>query len=110
MLEQEYGARDARDIMGDPVPRPWVAEILGTDDRYEFERRFLHGFRDYSRANSVGSRGIYEVFDLEPGKVYEINEFTSWRGRDRRFSRVSGLELQRITKEEVLVWLGSRSA
>jgi len=51
---------------------PWVARIVGTDSRYGFVREFVNAQKDYSQANSVGSRGIFLHYFLEPG-LYEIN-------------------------------------
>lgn len=91
-------------------PMPWVAAVVGLDDRYGLERRFLRGRKDYLQANSIGSRGIYLWYTLEPG-LYEINEQVSWRGWDRRFEVVdqSGSR-RRLTREEALAWARDHSA
>src|SRR5690606_16785198 len=41
---------------------PWVAEIVGLSAKYGYERRFLRGKEDWTRANSPGSRGVYFYF------------------------------------------------
>jgi hypothetical protein len=91
--------------------RPWVAEITGRNDQYRFDRTFLRPFRDYSRANSVGSRGIYLVYLLDQGKIYEVMEQVTWRRWDRYFCRATELgEIERMTEKGVEEWLSGRSA
>ena len=81
--------------------RQWVARITGLDDKYKFNREFIQPQRDYSRANSAGSRGIYEYFFLSPG-VYEVSEPLSWKRTDRYFVRAtSDGQTQRISEQEV---------
>jgi hypothetical protein len=65
--------------------KPWVAKITGLDPKFGVAREFLHGVRDYSRANSVGSRGIETGWVItEPG-IYERNIPTSWKNTDRSY-------------------------
>lgn len=92
-------------MLGLPARRPWAAEIVGRDDRYGLERRFLDGKKDYRRANSIGSRGVYVYYRLEPGSVYEVNDLVSWSRSDRYFCRIDGGNLIRMTREEVEAWL-----
>ena len=49
---------------GRPEFKPWIARL--TDGRK------MESVRDYSAANGMGSRGIYECYALEPG-IYEVN-------------------------------------
>lgn len=81
--------------------RPWVAEITGPDHRYGWARTFLRGNKDYSRANSVGSRGVMVYYQLRGGPVYEVNDWTSWSRMDRYFCRVEDGKIVRITEGEV---------
>lgn len=81
--------------------RPWVAKITGLDDRFGFKREFQRGTRDYSQANSTGSRGIFCYYPLKPG-LYEINERLSWKRTKRWFARVEDCKITEITKEEVI--------
>jgi hypothetical protein len=86
----------------------WVAEITGFDEKYKFARAFLHGKKDYSRANSNGSRGVYLEYVLESGKVYEVKSQETWSRVRRYFCRID--EQGRIismTEEEVIEWLKS---
>jgi hypothetical protein len=86
--------------------RPWVARITGTHSKYGLARKFLRGQKDYSQANSIGSRGVYEYFVLDPG-IYEINERCTWKRARRYFVHVDGAEFHEIDKEEVLECLRS---
>lgn len=86
--------------------KPWVAEIIGYHGKYGFERKFLPSKRNYSRANSSGSRGVELWFVLESGKVYEVKAPRSWRSVDRYFCRVDDDgEIIRMSKDEVGSWL-----
>ncbi len=85
--------------------RPWVAEITGPDPRYRLARKFLDGRKDYSEANSIGSRGVYVYYHLEPGRIYEVNDLATWRRTDRYFCRVEDGRLVRMAEEEVLACL-----
>lgn len=81
--------------------RCWVARIFGSDGRGGWARAFVDGCRDYSRANSKGSRGIYITYFLEEGPVYEISAPQTWGSTDRYFARVIDGAIERLTKEEV---------
>src|SRR5690606_3140634 len=52
--------------------RPWVDELVASSG--EIRRVRLVGYKDYSEANAVGSRGIYYYYHLREGRVYEIRE------------------------------------
>lgn len=79
----------------------WVARITGTDEQHGFAREFLDGALDYSRANSVRSRGVYRVWQLDDG-IYEIKEQRSWNRADRYFARVDGDTITKISVEDVM--------
>ena len=75
--------------------KEWVAEITGRDPKYTFKREFLNAVaRDWSYSGKTGTTS----FELEPGKVYEVNE--PWKGR--RFVEVRNGELKTLDTEEVL--------
>lgn len=78
---------------------PWVARLLGRTAR-GFRREFAEGVKDYTHANSVGSRGVYVFYALPPG-LYEVNEPVRWRRNDRYFIQVADGRWKRITREEV---------
>ncbi len=88
--------------------RPWVARITGPDTRYGLAREFLRGQIDYSRANSVGSRGVYLYFPLKDG-IYEVYRHETWERSRRYFIRVEGMQITEITREEVEQCLLERS-
>ena len=79
----------------------WVARIIGIEDELNFEREFIRGQRDYTEANSTGSRGIFIYYALIEG-VYEINSRYHWRKVDHYFAKVEGVQITRITKDEVI--------
>ena len=75
--------------------KEWVAEITGRHPKYKFKREFLLPVsRDWSRSGKTGLTS----FELEPGKVYEVNE--PWKGR--RFVEVQNGEVKTLTAEDVL--------
>lgn len=96
------------DMMGRDRSRPWIARITGLDEKYGFAREFLRGQKDYSQANSTGSRGVYVYFPLKAG-IYEVNERLSWKNTRRYFCRVENAEIIEITKDEVVGWLTRNS-
>jgi hypothetical protein len=89
---------------------PWVAEITGVDPRYGFARRFLPGAKDYSRANRIGSRGVYVCYALEGGRIYEIFELLTRTRTRRYFCRYTKAGRQVLSAEEVLACLTSNTA
>jgi len=84
---------------------PWVCEITGIDPQYKYKRVFVRGKKDYSSANSIGSRGIYRYFMLEENHVYEAFERTSWKSSRRYFCRAEQGDVIKMSEEEVLEWL-----
>lgn len=86
--------------------KPWVARLGGLDAQYGFVRTFEKSWKDYSEANSIGSRGVYACFDLNPG-FYEVQELLSWKRTVRYYIYVwtHGDEVQRVSKEDVIKWL-----
>jgi hypothetical protein len=81
--------------------RAWVAQIMGMDGRGRLVRAFISGCRDYSTANSIGSRGIMINYHLQQGPIYEVAAPQSWRCTDRYFLRVVTGNLIRMTAQEV---------
>lgn len=82
-------------------PSAWVAEITGLDHKYKYKRNFLPYKKDYSRSNSVGSRGVYAVYILETGKIYEIKDH-----KDRYYCTVTDNgNIVRLSEDEVKEWL-----
>lgn len=80
----------------------FVAEITGFHPQFKYERHFLKCKKDYRKANSKGSRGVYAYYILEYGKIYDVLEPYSWKNSHRYFCTVDnegGIEI--LTKEEV---------
>lgn len=85
---------------------PWVAEIVGLSAKYGYERRFLRGKEDWTRANSPGSRGVYFYFTLEEGRYYEAYRRVSNNQSERLFLKVTSEgEIVEVSREEVDEWL-----
>lgn len=84
--------------------KSWVARITGLDSKFGLTRDFSQGVKDYSQANSTGSRGIFCYYPLKPG-IYEIQERVSWKRVKRWFAKVDGTEITEITRNEVMEWL-----
>lgn len=99
------GTGAGRYISGGRLYRYWVAEITGSDPKFKLARNFLPYKKDYSRANSKGSRGVYGVFTLESGKVYEVNEF-----KNKYYCKVVDWRVVRIPETEVCEWVKGLSA
>lgn len=87
------------------TPRYWVAEILGLDPVYQYQRKFLRGKKDYKFANSVGSRGVYAYYLLESGKLYEVKAPVSWKRSERYFCVVNNDgDIVRVGQEFIEQW------
>jgi hypothetical protein len=85
----------------DIPPSGWVAEITGYDSVYKYKRSFLRYKKDYSRANSKGSRGVYAEYTLESGKIYDVKN-----NKQRYFCRVDeDGDIIHIEESEVREWL-----
>lgn len=88
----------------------WVAEITGFAPKYKYQRRFLPRKLNYSRANSVGSRGVFAEYILESGKIYEVKQQISWKKVDRYFCTVTNDgDIERLDEKDVIKWLKNRS-
>lgn len=94
-------------FIGRPKSRPWVAEIIG-GSRTHPDREFVSSKRDYSEANSKGSRGVYLWFLLETDKLYQVHERVSWKNSRRYFVAVrEDGEIYTLNDEEVDEWLSA---
>ncbi len=89
-----------RELLGPDKSRPWVARITGLDAQFGYKREFMRGQKDYSQANSVGSRGVYMYYPLSDG-IYEVHERLSWKRTRRYFCQVSNSDITEISREEV---------
>ena len=71
-----HGTRD--------VPKPWVAEITGTDATYGLARTFVEPMHDWSSARRACSGNLYgrvARFALREGRLYEVSRL---RGRSSK--------------------------
>lgn len=100
VLELELIGDDAARLMP-PSWRPWVARLVANDDGLGFRRIFLRAAqKDYARANSIGSRGVYAYYVLGDG-VYDVHRRTSWQNTRRYYLRVANGRMTEITRQEV---------
>ena len=97
---------------GSPRSRPYgVWEILGIDGNEGiFKKTPVRPQKDYAKANSVGTRGIYAYYLLKSERIYEILKPVSWNGTDHFFAYLDVNELIRLDTEGVFTWLKNRSA
>ncbi len=96
--------------LGRPELRPWVARVIPIPGSEGYRREMIaYQHKDYSRANSVGSRGVYAYYLLSPG-VYEIHQRTSWKHGEQYYLQVKedGTK-QRLGDDEVREWLRNAS-
>jgi hypothetical protein len=92
------------EAVGDFKSVVWVAEITGFDPKYKFAREFIRCKKDYSRANSKGSKGVYEEYILESGRIYDISD-----KKDRYFCMVNEQgDIIKMNESEVIECLKSR--
>lgn len=97
-------------LVGNGLPRPWVARITGLDPKWKYAREFLCPTWDYSEANSIGSRGIHLYYYLDNGQVYEVKEQVTWKRWARYFCEVKDGRIIEITEMDVISWLKDHSA
>lgn len=90
--------------VGIPYDGPWVARIVWDTGDAHMVRRFEKGIKDFSEANSVGSRGVQLRYALSPG-LYEVKAREAWKTSRRYFLRVNGDgTAQEITQLEAETW------
>lgn len=86
-------------------PSGWVAEIIGFDKKFKYQRQFLRFKKDYSRANSKGSRYVYAEYILESGKIYDVKD-----NKRRYFCTVNeNGDIITLIEPEVIEWLNKVS-
>jgi len=91
--------------IGKPIYSYWVAQISGHDPKYKYARQFIRGKKDYTLANSKGSRGVFIYYLLESGFVYEV------KSSKRRYFCVVDEEgnIIEVGKEFVDQWIKDHS-
>lgn len=81
--------------------RPWVARLTRCYEAPGFRREFLKDYqKDYARANSIGSRGVYAYYVLSDG-VYEVNQRLNWQKARRYYLRVANGQMIELTRQEM---------
>lgn len=89
--------------------RQWVAEIVGVNPWYDYERRFVRSRTDYSRTVSI-ARGTYKHYVLESGRIYEVYAPLSWKRHERYFCTVTAAgDIIRMTKSEIDAWIAGNA-
>lgn len=81
--------------------RPWIAEINGVSDKFDFDREFLSPLTDYTNSNRPVTRGTELFFHLKEGKIYEIFEHVSWKNDNRKFVKNISGKLIELSKLDV---------
>lgn len=61
------------------APRSGVMVVMGLQRGGLFREEWLTGYSDYSKGNSVGSRGVYRHYMLEGEKIYHVMAPESWK-------------------------------
>jgi hypothetical protein len=90
------------------VPKPWVAQILGTCPKYGLNREFVNPMNDWSQAHQAWSGNLYgrvARFLLRDGNLYEVSRLrgrSSKRHVSREFWRIEGRKPVRVEPEEAL--------
>jgi hypothetical protein len=101
-----YGVLGIRLIVGSSRwpsrPNPWVARLMGLDDRWRFQRKFVRGYYDYTYSTKGTGKNTYMYFPMPPG-IYEVYYPTSWKHEFRGFIQVDETgDLHEITHNEVI--------
>lgn len=92
-----------------PSRRPWIAEITEWRGGRWYDRSFLKGQKDFSEANSVGSRGVYVYYHLREGEIYEVHELLTWKASRRYFCTVREGQVVEMSTDEVQAALTERA-
>lgn len=85
----------------------WAARIRLVNSN--LKREFLRPTKDYSQANSTGSRGIFAYYVLASNGIYEVSDRYSWKKVRRYYCRVEGTQIIEISRQEAINWLISNS-
>lgn len=93
----------------DPKWRPWVARIVGRDEKHGLAREFLKPLRDWKDSNSSGSRGVRLIFTLHSGRIYEVRELLSWSKERRYFCEAVNGSVVELESTEVFRRIDSGS-
>lgn len=90
-----------------PLFGPFVRVACRNDDG-EIVWRTIYGQRDYSKANSKGSRGVYVWYTLEEDKLYFVKEPKSWKSSAYYYCAVSATgDVIKVSEEDAREWLSA---
>lgn len=93
------------------APRPWVAEILGPDPTYRYQRRFLTPKIDHPGARNGTSNDVHCWWTLTSGHYYQARFLTSRRSSwtTRWLTVTDDGDVLYTTEEEVTRWANACS-
>lgn len=112
-LSLEYIGGNTWDVLrrfepGSDWPGPFVKKAVAQkqDGTPFFE--VIYGKRDYSKANSKGSRGVYVWYILESGWLYYVKEPRSWKSVDFYWCAVTeNGDVYKMSESEAQEWLSN---
>lgn len=81
--------------------RPWVAEIRGHDEKYEYERRFLRPNRDWSGSGKKGRGPVLLWYTLKDGRIYEAHRHIKGAKTERVFLATRNGAVTEIKKNDI---------
>jgi len=83
------------------VGKPWIAEIIGLNDKYGFERQFIKTIALEFYKGSPSKIAV-NVDDLKEGSFYEMKNPASWNHSDVRvFFKLLKKDEESILVEEL---------
>lgn len=95
--------------LGGKAGTPYVARLTGLGSKGEFAQVLLHGYLDYSKSNSKGSRGVYKTYFLDDG-LYEVFERVTWQRFRQYYLLIEGSAKREISLEEAYRWLEQKES
>ena len=105
-LERIGGGRSERG----PGLEARCSKIVAVEEGGRLVTQKMNSHRDYSNANGVGTRGVYDFYTLYPGNAYEIVAPQSWKRSDHYYLFITNEgEKVRMTYEEVIECLSGGS-
>lgn len=108
-LESKYGFGWDDDKPTHPFDRrgPCVLRMCRNEDGDVWGEQ-IWGKRDYSKANSKGTRGVYLHYILHENELYWIKSPQSWRSTSIYFAAVTPTgDIRRLTDKEAEEWLSA---
>lgn len=91
-------------------PEPFVWQVVGISERGSLMEERLRGRKDYTHANSVGSRGVYLWYSLVRGEFYRIQSIPSWKRSHVFYAVATADGYAEMSEQEVRACLSGGSA